>query len=279
MISLPEGYGNNNKSYPVFFLLDGGIQFHNVSGIIEYLSKFKHIPDMILVAIKNTNRERDFLSFQFGNWPPVAAADKFRSFIKKELLPAVNEKFRTTPYRILAGHSYGAIFCLDNFMKDPEMFTAFIAISPALQWDKNKIWKLWPKVPDETIYYKKFIYLAISADDYEEAIESTRDLVSILFKKIPTGLEWHFKFMPDEDHLTVVHPVIFNALRWLHKGWRISEKKLATMNLKQVIEHYKKLSEWYGSEVPAHEGVLFNMGYLLFDKKKKRRRSKFLNTG
>ena len=75
--------------------------------------------------------------------------------------------------------------------------------------------------------------------------------------------------MPDDDHLTVVHPVIFNALRWLHKGWRIPEKSLGKMSLDQVIEHYKNLSERYGSEVPVHEGILFNMGYLLFDSSKK----------
>ncbi len=269
LISLPADYHSGNRSYPVFYLLDGGMQFHNVSGIIEFLSKFKHIPNMILVGIKNVNRERDFLPFKIDNWPPNPSAAKFRTFIREELIPSINSRFRTTDYRILAGHSYGAIFCLYNFMEDPEMFTAFIAISPSLDWGKTKGKELWEKTLEETIFYKKFLYLSISADDYEEGVKSTRELASILKAKSPPGLEFHFEFMPDDDHLTVVHPVIYNALRWLHKGWRIPETSLGALSLEEVKAHYKKLSERYGSEVPPHEGILFNMGYLLFDSGKK----------
>ncbi|MCP5049473.1 MAG: hypothetical protein GY940_20045 [bacterium] len=92
------------------------------------LSRFSHMPRMILVAVPTVDRERDLLPTRVDNWPPAAASDKFRAFIKKELIPHVEKKYRVRPYRILCGHSYGGVFCFDVFLKDPDMFTAFISI-------------------------------------------------------------------------------------------------------------------------------------------------------
>jgi tetratricopeptide (TPR) repeat protein len=71
--------------------------------------------------------------------------------------------------------------------------------------------------------------------------------------------------MKNDDHLSVVHPTIYNALVWLHQGWRLPERKLEEMTLAEVKLHYEKLSRRYGSHVPVPEGVLFNLGYSILD--------------
>jgi len=263
-VYLPPNYENSRESYPVFYLLDGELQFHHVTGIVEFLSFYSHMPRMILIAVTTVDRERDFLPTSVNNWPPVAAADKFHAFLKKELIPLVEKKYRTRPYRILCGHSYGGVFCIDAFLKDPDLFTAYIAISPTLSWDNQLLVKKGTRLLKETSFNNKFLFLTTSADD-EGAIPPTRDFAALLEKNSPEGLQWRFDYMENDDHLSVVHPTIYNALIWLHQGWRIPERKLEEMTLARVKLHYEKLSRRYGSHVPVPEGVLFNLGYSTLD--------------
>lgn len=268
-IYLPAEYEESKETYPVFYLLDGELQFFNVSGIVDFLSGYAHMPRMILVAVPNVDRERDFLPTSVNDWPPVAAADKFHEFLKKELIPHVEKNYRTRPYRILCGHSYGGTFCIDSFLRDPDLFTAYIAISSELVWDNRLLVKKGEQVFKNTVFDKKFLFLAISEDD-EGSIPANKEFVALLEKYAPRGLEWHFEYLEGEDHLTVVHPVVYKALKWLHQGWRIPERTLEVMTLEQVKTHYRELTRRYGHPVPVPEGVLFNLGYSLLDNGKKK---------
>ena len=265
-IYLPDSYEESRESYPVFYLLDGDIHFHHVTGIVEVLSKFAHMPKMIVVAVVNVDRERDFLPSRMNNWPPAPAADKFHTFLKTELIPWVDKRYRTRPFRILCGHSFGGVFCAHAFLTDPRLFTAFIAISPALEWDDRLLIKMADRVLKKTSFDHQFLFLATSPDD-EGAVPASREFAALLDKYSPAGLTWRCDFMEDDDHLSIVHPTIYNALKWIHKGWRLSEKDLAQMTLKEVLDHYEKISTRYGSRVPVPEGVFFNLGYAFMDKK------------
>ncbi len=215
----------------------------------------------------NVDRERDFLPSRVNNWPLKAESAKFLAFLKKELIPMVEKKYRTRPFRILCGHSFGGMFCIETFLKDADLFTTFISISSALDWDNKLLLKLAQKKLRTFSFRKKFLYLTTSADDMT-SIASVKEFVRLL-KKFPIkGLDWHFEYREKDDHLSVVHPTIYNALLWLHQGWRLSETALEKMTLIQVINHYKKLSQRYGEKVPIPEGVLFNLGYTLMDKNK-----------
>ena len=114
----PYNYAESKKTYPVLYVLDGESSFHHVSGIVQFLSSSGLIPGLIVVAIPNTNRRRDLL-------PVIENADQFLEFIITELTPAIGKQYRTAPYRILAGHSWGAIFTIYSFIKNPQVMNAF----------------------------------------------------------------------------------------------------------------------------------------------------------
>jgi predicted alpha/beta superfamily hydrolase len=263
-VYLPPGYEKSRESYPVFYLLDGEIHFHAASGAVDILSRYSHMPRMIVVAVTTVDRERDFLSTRVKGWPPKAAADRFRAFFKQELIPLVEKTYRVRPYRILCGHSFGGVFCIDALLKDPDLFTAYISISPDLSWDDRLLLKKAEKVFKTASFNKKFLFFVTSGDD-EGAIPPTKEFAALLRTLSPKGLEWRFENREKDDHLTVVHPTIYNALLWLHKGWRLWETTLENMTLEQVKDHYKKLSQRYGAEVAIPEGVLLNLGYSLQD--------------
>lgn len=267
-VYLPTGYSESKEQYPVFYLLDGKVNFHHISGIVEILGYYRHIPRMIVVAVENTDRERDFLPFKTeDDWPPTAGADKFRAFLKKELIPFVEKNYRTFPYRILCGHSFGAVFCFDVFLKEPGLFTAYIAAAASisvnnrllLRQTKSKIKHLSPA--------KTSLFFTISKDD-GESIDACKDLARYLEKNAPKELSWRFDYMETEDHVSVLHPTVFNALRWLHRDWRLPETTAEKMSLDDIKAHYRQLSERYGSKILVPEGMLIEVGYGLIEAKK-----------
>src|SRR5688500_5229246 len=64
-VFLPNSYDEVNKKhrYPVLYLLDGDSYFQPAIGTVQYMSNGPggncQIPEMIIVAIPNTNRTRD----------------------------------------------------------------------------------------------------------------------------------------------------------------------------------------------------------------------------
>ena len=61
-VHLPINY-QEGKKYPVLYLLDGNGHFHSVTGLIKQLSTNGTVilPEMIVIAIPNTNRSRDLI--------------------------------------------------------------------------------------------------------------------------------------------------------------------------------------------------------------------------
>ena len=267
-IHLPDDYTSSTDHYPVLFLLDGSGNFLHVTGLIDFLYKNSLIPSMIIVAVLNTDRNRDFLPTRMNDFPPVAGADKFLAFIKDELTTFVDENYRTASYRILCGHSYGGLFTIYSFLNYPGLFNASIAISPSAYWDDRLMFKkaeaLFAGKPD----LKNFIYIAASGGDKEEIRTASKDFAALLEKLNPKGLESHFLFLENEDHGSGPHRALYNALETLYSGWRIDTKALETMPLDGIREHYRKLSEKYGYQIPIPNGTIDFKAFLLYRAKK-----------
>jgi predicted alpha/beta superfamily hydrolase len=267
-VYVPDGYTSSQAEYPVLYLLDGSSHFHHVTGIIEVLSRLSRMPRMIVIAIPNTDRNRDFLPTRMDNFPPMAAADKFLAFLKEELIPFVDKNYRTVPYRTLCGHSFGGLFSIYSFLDSPELFNAYIIISPSVYWDDRLMFKKAEGFFQKHPGMKKFIFMTAAGKDKEAIRTATRDFAQLLEKKAPKGLVWQYHFMEKEDHGSTVHPTIYNALQFFYSGWRLSRRELTEMSLEDIRKHHRKLSERYGYEIPVPERMVDYKGYLLFREKK-----------
>lgn len=61
MVRLPNNYHRYTEtSYPVLFLLDGQRNFAHAAGTLDLLNQSGMASEMIIVAINNTHRTRDF---------------------------------------------------------------------------------------------------------------------------------------------------------------------------------------------------------------------------
>jgi len=131
IIKLPKGYEESNKSYPVIYRLDGDLDLYlETLGTINRLVYIDElIPEMILVMIENTNRNRDMMPTNTSFFKSEPGAENFKKFIENELIPHINHSYRTTNEKLLCGQSLSAIFTIYYFLTSPDLFDSYIACS------------------------------------------------------------------------------------------------------------------------------------------------------
>jgi predicted alpha/beta superfamily hydrolase len=152
-VYLPASYDDRTftpRRYPVLYLLDGEAYFHPATGVVQFMSSSfngnNQIPELIIVAIPNTDRTRDLTPTHSmigynGKEDPSqdssGGGKAFLQFLKDELFPRIESTYRTLPYRILVGHSDGALLAVQALLDAPEMFNAYVALDPGLWWDNQ----------------------------------------------------------------------------------------------------------------------------------------------
>ena len=133
IIHLPENY-SSEKTYPFLYRLDGDAeQLAETSVTTNRLTYGDEIsPEIIIVAIENTNRPRDMwpTNSTFYPEPYVAGAQKFMEFIESELIPHIEKKYHPGK-RILCGQSLSGVFALYTFISNPQLFDSYLVISGA----------------------------------------------------------------------------------------------------------------------------------------------------
>ena len=167
-IYVPEGNDSDllaKQRYPVVYLLDGREQFVTFVGILKHLSNHMLCPQMIVVGITNTDRDRDLTPTQDSSYiyySKSGGGELFMSFIEKELMPYVDSKYPTEPFKMLIGHSLGGLTVMNTLINHTDLFNAYIAIDPSMWWDKQKLLKQAKTVLAEKKFEEKSLFLSIA---------------------------------------------------------------------------------------------------------------------
>lgn len=259
LIYLPDSYKKFNMSYPVMYLLDGGTHFHHVSGIVQYLSARGLMPEMIVVAILNVDRTRDFSPYPEPGVENSGGAAKFMSFIKDELIPFIDKTYRTEPYKLIIGHSLGGTFATYALVNFPEVFDGYIAISPFLHF-QNSIFI--DEIEENLNPYfkgKKQFYLTVGNEpQYFDPLDR---FSKIMQTKMQTDFDFSYVKLLDENHLTVPHQGIYNGLLFIFSDWKLDPDLFVEKGIGYLDKHFKKLSKKYGYTIQPSEFLINNFGY------------------
>ncbi|HEX8502891.1 MAG TPA: alpha/beta hydrolase-fold protein [Pyrinomonadaceae bacterium] len=273
LVRLPANYARGGERFPVLYMTDGDAHIQHTSGTVSFLARNARMPEMIVVGISNTDRTRDLTTTRVeqlpGNpqarFPTSGGADKFLKFIETELIPLVESKYRTQPYRALAGHSLGGLFAVHTMLTRPELFNAYVAVSPSLQWDnfvmidRAKEFFKARKELNRTL----FTSLGNEPGDIGDAFGLFRE---VLQKQQTKGFVWEAARYEDEDHGSVVLRSHYAGLRKIYDGWQFPRDPntgAVAGGLKGVEEHYRKLSERLGYAVVPPEALMNQVGYQL----------------
>jgi len=145
-VALPPGYATApERRYPVIVVLDGESQHLLASSLVRFFAAAGQLPEMIVVGVRNTDRNRDLTPPMVGGFHPppglgnsFGGGDKFLAFLSDELLPRLEHDYRTAPVRVLVGHSVGGTFALYALAQRPGLFTGFVVMDAAAWWNRGR---------------------------------------------------------------------------------------------------------------------------------------------
>jgi len=267
-----------DKRYPVLYLLDGDAHFFSTVGIIQQLSQANGngvLPEMIVVAVVNTNRIRDLA--------PSAEAGKtnpFVDFLSAELVPYIDKNHKTAPYKLLVGHSLGGLTAIDILSRSPQSFNAYIAIDPSLWLANEKIANnVIARFPTQNMtgrrlfigtantMPKRMVVSQVTRDNSPETqhIRSIFKLDEFL-KTNSNGLLYAQKYYESERHNTVPLLSEYDGLRSIFDYFflDLGEKDFAdpTASIARKLKtHYANVSQKLGYTNSAPQALINYLGY------------------
>jgi predicted alpha/beta superfamily hydrolase len=217
----PQYVESRDIRLPVLYMPDGGIaeDFLHVAGLVQVSTGNGTMRPFILVGIENTQRRRD-LTGPTQNVedrkiaPKVGGSAAFRRFIRSELMPVINNRYRTTRETAIIGESLAGLFIVETLFLEPDLFDTYIAFDPSLWWNDGELVNRAGERLKTGRFGDRALYLASSADDRAGQIHRFAD---VLRNNAPKNLKWEFEPMPNERHATIYHPAALNALRRLFK--------------------------------------------------------------
>lgn len=222
------------KRFPILYIMDADNHFELLAQYADYLSRpdVLAIPQIIVVGITNTDRRRDLTPIKSilnylgkpdsNNISKLSGGNEnFLQFIRSELIPTIDKNYKTEPYKIFAGHSFGGLSAINCMLNHPDMFDAYVAVSPSLWWGNEYILKLTnEKLKRNSVLNKKLFY----SDGNEGGSNSffhkgLLKLDSIVSAKNLTGLDHVYKHYPTETHMTEPIVAYYDALRFIFKDY------------------------------------------------------------
>lgn len=215
----PDAYIGSATPLPVLYMLDGGIQedFPHLAKTMQELIAAHKIPPFRLVGIENTQRRRDLtgptsLAKDKRIAPVVGESEKFRNFIKDELIPIVEKNYPTTPKRGIIGESLAGLFITETFLLRPELFDYYIAFDPSLWWNNQHLVNVVPDYITRLPNTNKLFWMAASST--KEIERPVRKFSKKLSKLHPKSLQWKVVYAPKETHATIFKALKEEALIW-----------------------------------------------------------------
>jgi predicted alpha/beta superfamily hydrolase len=284
LVYTPPSYGDTTylpQRYPVLYLLDGDAHFHSVTGLLQILGTGVNgtfvVPEMIVVAIPNTDRTRDLTPTHVETGPDgkpqpflktSGGMPNFFQFLKTELIPKVEASYRTAPYRAFVGHSLGGITAINALYEIPETFNAYVAIDPSLWYDNQVLLKKAKDYFSKAQLNGKSLFVGqantINPDDttsntHSQAIMQFNGILATYNR---SGLRYAYRYYPADDHGSVPLISEYDALRFIFDGYKIDFAR-AMGPPSYLTEHFGKISTALGYTVRPSESMLHLLGGLL----------------
>ena len=199
-IYLPESYKKGQKNYPVIFVMDSQRYFLHAIAHQQSLRFQDKTPELIVVGIKTDDKKRrQWLS---------PNSEQFMSFLKVELIPWIENKYRTSGERLYFGWEMAAGLVPDLITKHPDLFQALFMASPT-HIDRERINNIKRHLLKSTSNH--YIYATLGeVETWSTA--SMQALEEVIISSPKSAIEWEYELMPNQDHYTTPLITIDNGL-------------------------------------------------------------------
>lgn len=249
-VALPASYGKGRNTYPVIYVPDGNTTFGLVTQTLRFLDLYDEVEEVVVVGIgypgirtmrsSMGHRTRDFTPTS-NNWydtvyvntvpdPPAylgsGGAANFLRFIRQELMPLVNERYRVDPARAtLKGHSFGGLFALNTLLTEPDAFQNYLVGSPSVWWDNLALLNIEDVYAAQHRELSANVFLTVGGLEPPFMIGDTYRMAQVLSSRNYAGLNLKTVFIEDETHKSSVPAFTVKGLRAIYgrSQWQQSQ--------------------------------------------------------
>lgn len=208
-IYLPTNYQNNSNKYPVLYVLDAQRYFLNGIAFQQNLTWENIVPEFIIVGINTDSQKRRNLFYK--------ESSKFIEFLRKELIPEIDAKYRTLDERIYFGWEMAAGLGVEIFADNPSLFKGFLLSSPThISKERLEIVSKWLKSnPKQNL---KLYSVLGTVENW--ATESMFSLDSIFKVHSKENIQWKYNLSDDENHYTTPLITINKGLKLIFSDYK-----------------------------------------------------------
>lgn len=219
IVRLPVDYDESSQDYPIIYLLDGGISFPMLAPYHMMMTIDNFVPDAIIVGISYGG-----LGFEDGNMRSTdytapsperdyyGGAPQYQKFLETELLPAVEQRYRTdAKRRIIYGQSIGGQFVLYTALTRPDLFWGHIAVNPALHRNLE-FFRDFELQPTEA---RTRLFVSSASEDDEVFRIPAREWIGVWEKRNDAPFNLHVEYLDGERHASSGPRAYRAGLRWL----------------------------------------------------------------
>lgn len=259
-VHLPNNYDYSEEEYAVLYVFDSPSNLTPVIGLIDHLeSSYQSVPNMIIVGIENTYRNRDLINTQRDDfqYSEDGGADKYSAHLKEELIPYVDSLYRTQDFRLLYGHSLSASFGAYFMAKESELIDVCFSVDPAFWADTTMLTDFIQEVNDSTLNDNYFYFSHSKAGDMR-MISANFTLLKELETNHSDKINWDFQYYQEEDHLSIRLRSLYDGLESYFAACKIPYNHLWYNNSEALIEHLKAASDIHHKISPLYSQQLIN---------------------
>lgn len=256
-VFVPTQPAGSTARFPVLYTLDGEVSFVHTVSAASMLSGQEEMPQAIVVAVRNVDRERDFIpaATNPANVPSDLAtaggADRFLAFLEQELIPYINAHYPTQPYRVLIGHSFGGLFAVHALTERPALFQGYVALEPSLWWDAGtQTTRLLARLArPETGLVRLVVAEGVGRERMGPRWPEVAKAIG------PSGVAAYLE-IPGENHVGMTFPGRYQSLRALFAEYVPRYRRDQTVpDRAALVAQYQELSRRWGYQVAPPPGA------------------------
>lgn len=266
--------------YPVIYVLDPEENFLSIVSMMDRISLEEMCPQMIVVGVRSPERVRDMF--------PLDEEDKFHQFLENELIPYIDKKYPTYPYRVLFGHSITGLRTVHTAINHPDLFNAYITIDPSLCHEYCR-WHIKYKEQIDNFELgndRMFLAMAHTMGDKDTAevrkdtsglathMNSMMNLSENMLKKNNEKENFTWKYYPEYSHRNVTLQATLDGLESIFSWFKnerlnivYSEDSTPEESFTIYNTHFKKVSEELGYKYLPPERKVISLAWYLHHSK------------
>ncbi len=216
-------YSNPDKKYPVLYFLDAYWDTPLLVSTYGNLVYDNVVPEFIMVGLSypstaSYDKERR-IDYTFAAVDALSGkSGLFLDFIKKEAAPLIETKFRGEKTdRVIAGNSLGGLFAISAAYQAPDFFAGYIALSPAVSWAENAIFKIDQDYAKSHKTLNGRMFVSYGSTEYHSFRDPIIQFQKQLADRKYQGLELLNYSMEGLDHTGVKGDGYVRGLMWVWK--------------------------------------------------------------